>query len=195
MATNNKFYAWAIRHTESSRAPFWVALLFSLEIILFIPLDAILMFFCLQNRRRIALYVAIATLSSVLSALLGYLFGYFLWNLVGSYIVPYILSAKSFDHFAIQYQRYEEWAVLLGSLLPLPLKLLSLSAGIFRLSLPVFLSAVFAARAIRFSLVGIAVALWGDKIKAIVDKHFRYIALLIGAKIALGFGFFWTIAQ
>ena len=195
MATNNKFYTWAIRRTESTRAPLWVALLFSLELVLFIPLDAILMFFCLQNRRRIPLYVAIASLASAFSGLLGYLLGHFLWSLVGTYITSHFISAATFEHFASHYQQYENWAIFLGALLPFPLKIVSLSAGIFHLALLPFLTYVLFARTLRFSLVGICMYIWGDKVKALLDKHFRYFMLLLGAKIAIGFGFFWAIAQ
>lgn len=194
-STSGRLYQWAIRRTESSRAPLWVGLIFFLELILFIPLDAILMFFCLQNRRRIPLYVAIAAISSTLSGLCGYLLGHFLWDLIGSFIIPHLISASTFEHFAAHYQNYEIWAAFFGSLLPIPMKVLSLSAGIFHLGLAPFCFFVFLARSLRFSLVGGAMYLWGESVKAFVDKHFNGLFVIIGAKIALGFAFFYAIAQ
>lgn len=190
-----RIYQWAIQRTESRLAPLWVGLIFFLELILIIPLDAILMFFCLQSRKRIWLYVLIASVASTLSGLCGYLLGHFLWDLIGSYIVPHLISASVFDRFAIHYQQYEDWAIFFGSFLPLPMKLISLSAGIFHLGLASFLGFLFSARLVRFGLVGGAMYLWGEQVKTFVDRHFRSIFIILGAKIALGFAFFYSIAQ
>ncbi len=195
MSTNTgRIYNWAIRRTESKRSPLWVGLLFFLELILFIPLDAILLFFCLQNRSKIFYYVLIAAAASTLSALCGYLVGHLLWDLVGPYVLNHWISAASFDRFASHYQAFEDWAIFGGSLLPFPLKLLSLSAGLFHLKLGSFLGCVFLARSLRFFLVGITVYFWGEKVKSFVDRHFNRLLLLIGAKLAIGLALFWAIA-
>jgi membrane protein YqaA with SNARE-associated domain len=195
MASNSKIYAWALQRTESKRAPLWIGLLFFLELVLFIPLDAVLLFFCLQNRDRIFLYILITTFASTLSALCGYLLGHFLWDVLGSYIVPHMISTCAFDRFALHYQQHEGLAVFLGACLPFPLKVLSVSAGIFHLGLSQFLSCILAARALRFSLIGIALYFWGEKVKAFVDRHFHRLLLILGAKIALGFAFFWAFTS
>ena len=190
-----RLYNWALQRTESRLSPLWFGLLFFLELILFIPLDAILMFFCLQNQRRIFLYVMIASVASTISGLCGYFLGHFLWDLVGPYIVPHLISASVFKHFAAHYQNYEAWAVFAGAFLPIPLKILSLSAGIFHLGFVPFAGFVFLARFIRFSLVGGAMYFWGEKVKALVDRHFSGLLVILGAKIAIGFAFFYAIAQ
>jgi membrane protein YqaA with SNARE-associated domain len=194
-ANTGRLYNWALQRTESRKAPLWIGLIFFLELVLFIPLDAILMFFCLQNRRRIFLYVMIAAVSSTLSGLVGYLLGHFLWDLIGPYIVPHLITASTFEHFAHHYQNYENWAVFVGSFLPIPMKVLSLSAGSFELGLAPFLGFLFLARFLRFSLVGGAMYIWGETVKGFVDRHFKGLFVIIGAKIALGFAFFYAIAQ
>lgn len=195
MAANGRVYNWAIRRTESRRSPLWIGLLFFLELVLFIPLDVVLIFFCLQNRRNIGLYVVIATLASTLSGFCGYLLGHFLWDLVGPYIVPHLICPAAFDRFAHHYQAYENWAIFFSSLLPLPLKVISLSAGIFHLGLTAFLSYLFLARLLRFALIGGAMILWGEKVKIFVDRHFHRLLVVVGAKIAVGFGLLWAISH
>jgi membrane protein YqaA with SNARE-associated domain len=194
-SNTGRIYNWAIQRTESSRAPLWIGLLFFLELILFIPLDAILLFFCLQKRSRIPYYVLIAAIASTISGLCGYLLGHLLWDLIGPYVTDNLIAASSFDRFAGHYQDYENWAVFGGSLLPFPLKILSLSAGIFHLKLAPFLGFLFLGRALRFSLIGITMYFWGEKVKAFVDRHFNRLLLLIGAKVALGLTFFWALAN
>ncbi len=194
-ANTGKVYNWALQRTESRFAPLWIALLFTLEIILFIPLDAILMFFCLQNRKRMIPYIGIAALASTLSSLSGYLIGHLLWDFVGPYVVPYLLSPATFARFSFHFEAHQNLAVFAGSILPFPLKALSLTAGVFHLALPYFLAFVFLARALRFSLLGGAIHFWGaDKIKVFVQNNFHRLVLLIGAKVAIGFLLVWAIA-
>jgi membrane protein YqaA with SNARE-associated domain len=193
--TTARFYNWSLAKAGSEKAPLWIALLFFLELFLFIPLDAVLMFFCLQNRKNILLYILIGTIASTLSGLCGYLIGYFLWDLLGSYIVPHLISSSFFDKVSLQFHHYEHWAVYFGALLPLPLKVLSLGAGVFHLGVLPFLFYLFAGRFLRFALVGGAMAIWGEKVKLFVDKHFHRIMVLVGAKLALAFVFFWALAH
>jgi membrane protein YqaA with SNARE-associated domain len=190
-----KLYNWAIEKAGSKLAPLWIATLFSLELVLFIPLDAILMFFCLQNRQKTFYYVLIAAICSTLSGVIGYLLGHFLWDLIGSYIVPHLISSASFKTMALHFQNYENWAVFLGALFPFPLKALSLSAGVFHVDLFPFICCFFVARLLRFFLVGGAMVLWGEKVKLFLDKHFQRVLLLIGVKIAAAFLFFWILAS
>lgn len=190
-----KLYNWSLEKAASEKAPLWLTLLFALELILFIPLDAVLMFFCLQNRKKIFLYVAIATIASTLSGLLGYMLGHYLWDLIQPAIIPYLISQHSFDHFSTHFQVYEGVAVFFGSLLPFPLKILSLVAGALQLGVLPFLGCLFAARVIRFSLIGLSMAIWGEKVKIFVDKHFHRIFLLLGAKLALAGALFWILAR
>lgn len=190
-----RLYSWSIEKANSNKAPLWLALLFSLELILFIPLDAILMFFCMQNRRKILLYVLITALASTFSGFLGYMAGHYLWDLIKPAVIPYFMSQVSFDRFAAHFQAYEGLAVFFGSLLPFPLKIFSLVSGAFQLGFLPFLGCLFTARIIRFSLIGLSMAIWGEKVKIFIDKHFHRIFLLLGAKIALAGALFWLMAK
>jgi membrane protein YqaA with SNARE-associated domain len=190
-----KFYSWSIEKASSEKASFWLAFLFGLELFLFIPLDAVLMFFCLQKRSNIFLYVMIATLASTISGVVGYLFGHFLWDLIGNWVVPHLIATTTFNHLSSHLQLYENWAVFFGSLIPFPLKALSLASGVFQLGVIPFIVCLFTARLLRFSLIGATMALWGVKVKTFVDKHFHRLFMLLGAKIAIVFLFFWALAR
>ena len=192
---SSRLYQWALRKAGSPKSSLWIGLLFSLELFLFVPLDAVLMFFCLQNRSKILLYVAIATIASTLSATLGYLTGHFLWDLIGHVIVPHFISTAQFDRISTHFQTYEHWAVFFGAFFPFPLKALSLTAGVFHLGALPFALGFAAARLCRFLLVGGAMAIWGEKVKTFVEKHFHRILMLVGAKVAIALIFFWALAR
>lgn len=189
-----KLYNWAIEKASSPKSTLWLALLFSLELILLIPLDAVMMFFCLQKRSHILLYIFIATLASTLSGLIGYLIGHFLWDLIGNWVVPHLISTSTFTNLSNHLQDYESLAVLFGGFAPFPLKALSLAAGVFHLGALSFISYLAIARLARFAIIGATMAMWGKKVKVFVDKYFHHIFLLVGAKIAAGILFFWAIA-
>lgn len=193
--SSTKLYNWAIQKASSSKAPLWIALLFFLEIALFIPLDAVFMFFCLQKRKNIFLYVIIATLASAASGLVGYLFGHFLWDLVENWVVPHLISSASFLKMSAHIDLYESWAIFFGSLLPFPLKILSLASGVFQLGVFSFLTFFTLARLLRFGLIGGMMALYGEKVKTFVDRHFHRIFMVLGAKVAAAFLFFWVMAK
>lgn len=192
---STKLYNWALEKAASDKAPLWLAVLFGLELFLLIPLDAVMMFFCLQKRSNIFLYIMIAAIASTLSGLVGYLLGHFLWDLIGEWVVPHLLSNATFERISGHIQEYENGAVFLGSLLPFPLKALSLVAGVFHLGIVPFITCLTTARILRFAITGVAMAFWGEKVKAFVDRHFHSIFMVIGAKIAGAVLLFWMLAR
>jgi membrane protein YqaA with SNARE-associated domain len=194
-AQTTRLYQWALAKAASPRSTLWLGFLFALELFLFVPLDAVLMFFCLQNRQKILLYVLIAAGASVLSATAGYLLGNLLWELVGPLVVPHFLSQALFAKMSAHFALYENWAVFAAALLPLPLKAVSLAAGVFDLSFFPFFACVLVARLLRFSLIGAAMAFYGEPVKQFVDRHFHRIFLVIGAKTAAAFLFFWFLGH
>lgn len=190
-----KIYHWAMDKASCEKSSLWLALLFSLELILFIPLDAVLMFFCLQKRSSIFSYLLIATIFSTLSGVIGYLLGHFLWDLIGGWVVPHLIAESSFQKMSGHLQHYEHWAVFGGSLVPFPLKILSVTAGVFQIGLAPFIFCLVAGRLLRFTLIGASMALWGEKVKLFVDKHFHRLFLLVGAKMAGALLFFWVLSR
>ncbi len=192
---SKKFYNWAVQKADSPRSAFWIGLLFLGELFLFVPLDAILLFFCLHKRSKTMLYVGVALIASVISASIGYLIGYFLWDTVGPFITKYLIAEETMLRMSSHYQNYQNMVAFVGSLLPFPLKALTLSAGFCSLSFLPFVICVFLARMLRFLVVGGSTLIWGEQVKSFVERHFHKIFLLIGTKIALAFFFLWKIAH
>lgn len=193
MAISKTIYNWAAAKANSRFSHFWLGIVFILELVLFIPFDAVLVLFCLENPARRYVYASFAALASVITGLVGFLIGSLAWDLVGPWVLDRLVSQNFFDNLCLQYQNYQAWVVFLGSLLPMPLKAVTLSAGVCHLAITPFLLCIFLARLLRFFLVAKAVHLWGDKIKAFVSRHFGGILLVMGAKIAIAFAFLWAM--
>src|ERR1700733_4609110 len=81
-----RIYEWGAQKANSPFAPFWLGVIFLLEAVLFLPLDALLMLFCMENPERRFTYALVATGVSVLTAFLGYCVGFLLWDAVGGFI-------------------------------------------------------------------------------------------------------------
>ncbi|MDE3055291.1 MAG: VTT domain-containing protein [Verrucomicrobiota bacterium] len=183
--SNSRLYLWAQNKAISTKAPLWIGVLFFLELFLLIPLDPILLFFCLQRRPNIFLYTITAAVASVLSGAMGYLVGRFLWDLMGPFVLTHLLSPAQFEKLSYHLQTYEHLAVFVGMLLPFPLKALSLLSGVFQLGFLPFALFMLLARLLRFSLIGGVSAVWGERVQPFIERHFQHILLVIGAKVAV----------
>lgn len=195
MQVARRIYHWASQKAFSPLAPLWLALIFVLEMFLFLPMDALLMLFCMHNPKQRHVYVLVATLSSVIIGWIGYGVGYLLWDSVGDFVTRYLISGDFFARLVMHYNQHEELAVFLGSFLPIPFKAVTISAGFCKLSLGGFTAALFFARALRFYLLAEMMQRWGDRIREFIDRHFGRLLVAFGAKIALTFAFFWVLGH
>lgn len=188
-----KFYAWASLKAKKRFAPFWLGVIFLTELIFFIPMDAILLLFCLENPARRYYYAAMATLSSAITGATGYFLGHLAWDFLQPYVLDRWISSSFFNHICDHYMAVQNWAVFMGSFLPIPYKAITLSAGVCHLNFLPFLGAVIAARMLRFFLIAKATERWGLQIKAFIDKHFHKFVIGVALKIAFVLSFFWAL--
>ncbi len=193
MNISKKIYEWACCKVAGRYAALWLGAIFALELVLILPLDAVLVFFCLHNKSRRYLFAIIATLGSLLSGVAGYLLGRLLWDSIGTFVVGHLLSPDFFHRLIDHYAQNEALAVLIGSLLPVPLKAISLSAGFCQIPFVPFLFYILLARAVRFFLVAVSVQQWGEKIALFFDRHFSHLFMAMGAKVLLTLGFFFLL--
>ncbi len=79
-------------------------------------------------------------------------------------------------------------------LTPLPYKLTTITAGVARVNLPIFLIASLVARACRFFLVAWLLHKWGAPAKDFIDRYFNilcvvFVVLLLGGFVVLKLAF------
>ena len=195
MRPARKIYDWACQKANSPYAPLWLAFIFFLEMFLFLPMDALLMLFCMHNPQRRFTYAMVATLSSLAIGLIGYGIGYLLWDSIGDFVTQHLISKDFFDRLVLHYNQHEHIAVFLGSFLPIPFKAITISAGFCQLSIGGYLSALFFARALRFFLIAEMMQRWGAQIRGFVDRYFGPLVIAFGAKVAMTFAFFWVLGS
>jgi membrane protein YqaA with SNARE-associated domain len=189
-----RLYGWASLKTKERFAPAWLGIIFLSELVFFIPMDAILLLFCLENPGRRYYYAAMATLASLITGAVGYFLGHLMWDLLQPYVLDHWISTAFFNQVCAHYQAIQGWAVFLGALLPVPYKAITLSAGVCHLSLMSFLSAIVAGRMLRFFSIAKVTEKWGAPIKAFIDKHFHRFVFAVGLKIAFALSLLWALS-
>jgi len=178
-----KIYDWLGSKVHSKYAGSFLCLLFYLEAIALIPVDPILILYCLENRNRAFTYAAMATVSSILGGISAYFIGSFLWDIAGQQIldfkiIAYVLPQETFFYLRDLYHQYATWAILISGFTPIPYKAATLSAGFCKLPLFWFILFSFISRGARFFLEAGIIRLWGDKIKIFIDRYFNILTII-----------------
>lgn len=185
-----RFYDWMGMQIHKPYAIPFLGVLFFIEAIFFVPVDPLLILFCIERRNQ-ALYLAgIATCTSVLGGIAGYFLGFGIWESAGQKLVDLILSQATFNAAVAHFQEYQSWAVLIAGFTPIPYKAVTLAAGFCRLPLLPFIINSFIARGARFFLVAGIIYIWGERIKEYIDRYFNILVLLF---VIILVGALWLI--
>jgi len=135
--------------------PFVIA--FADSALLGMPVDFIVASYVYQDRKRMLLYVVMASLGSALGSVPLYVIGY----LGGEKVLRKRISEERFLKIHRSFERNEFWALMLPGMLPppMPFKVFVLGAAVFEMRFRDFLIAIFAGRFVRFFVLSILV-LW-----------------------------------
>ncbi len=179
-----------------------------------IPPDVLLIALVLGASSRWYKYAFWCTLASVAGGLAGYGIGALAWDTMGRWIVENVVhvslvevdgrldialpaylvsamgSALGGTYLFQVYDYWNAWIVFIFGLTPLPYKLTTITAGVARVNLPIFLLASLAARACRFFLVAWLLHKWGGAARDFIDKYFNilciaFVLLLIGGFLVI----------
>lgn len=178
-------YDWMGAKVESAYATTWLSFLFFIEAFFFIPVDPLLIIFCVQKSKKSLYYAAVATLSSVAGGFVGYMIGSVMWNSIGLKLVSWIISEQTFHSAVLKYKLYQNWAVLIAGFTPLPYKAITLSAGFCKLPIIPFLVFSLISRGARFFLVAGIIRIWGAQIKYFIDRYFNQLVILFTVLLIL----------
>jgi len=163
-----------MRLAGSRYAAGWLMLEAFCEGIFFpIPPDLMLMPMVLANRKRAWLYAGLCLIASICGGSVGYAVGYFA-EPVGRAILALTGNANGLDSFR---RMYAQFGLILIAL-PIPYKLIAIASGFARFSYPTFLIASTLIRGARFFLVAGLLRVYGEPIRAFIEKR---LALVISA--------------
>lgn len=129
--------------------------------------DLILIPMALSTPEKAIYYSLIATLASVLGGIIGYFIG----KRLGLPVLEKYASAKHVETIHNWLEKYGGWAIFFAALAPIPYKFVSISAGVFRVNMFVFLLASVFGRGKRFLLEGILIFYYGPKAVELIKNY------------------------
>ena len=172
--------------------PFVIA--FADSALLGMPVDAIVATYVYQDRKRLLLYVAMASLGSALGSIPLYIIGY----LGGEKVLRKRISEERFLKIHRSFEQHEFWALMFPGMLPppMPFKIFVLGAAVFEMRFRDFLAAIFLGRFVRFLVLSVLVLWFGPQIVGLFGALFRqhWLGLLIAVIAGLGLWLWWRRA-
>jgi membrane protein YqaA with SNARE-associated domain len=151
------------------------------------PVDFIVATYVHQDRKRMLLYVAMASLGSALGSIPLYVIGY----LGGEKVLRRRISDQRFQQIHRKFEQHEFWALMFPGMLPppMPFKIFVLGAAVFEMSFAHFLGAIFAGRFVRFLVLSVLVLYFGPGIVSlfglIFKRHWVLALSVIAAAISI----------
>lgn len=144
-----------------------------------IPPDPVLINLTLEKPKRWKRYASVTTITSVLGGVAGYLIGLLLFEGIGGQILETYGLAEEFQALGDVFSKNALLAIFGAALTPIPYKVFTIAAGVFRLNLLTFLIASIVGRGLRFFAVAGVISVLGERYKDRIEKYIDAISVII----------------
>jgi len=188
-----RLYDWTISLAASRHAMWALAIVAFIESSVFpIPPDVLMIPMIIARPRAAFRIAALATVSSVAGGLAGYWIGASLFESVGRPVLEFYGKDSYFDEFAVNYNAWGAWAVLIAGVTPFPYKVITILSGTTALNIWVFMLASVIARGLRFFIVAALLWKFGAPIRDFIEKRLGlmftlFVVILLGGFYAVRF--------
>ena len=185
-----RLYNWVLGWADTPYGtPALAALAFAESSFFPIPPDVLQIALSVGRPRRSFYFAAVSAAASVLGGIAGWYIGSGLWWSVNDFFFEYVpgFSQANFNHVQRLYAENAFWAILAAAFTPIPYKVFTIAAGVFNVSLQTLIVASVLGRSGRFFLVATAIFFFGARAKAVLERHFEWMTLLLFALVVAGF--------
>lgn len=190
-----KLYGWTLHWAGTRHAAFALFGVAFIESSFFpIPPDVLLIAMVASEPKKWLRYGALCTAGSVLGALFGYLIGWGLYETLGKWIVEVYKLQSVVELIGRKYAENAFLTVFTAAFTPIPYKAITITAGLFKISLAVLVWASIVGRAGRFFFVAGALRLCGERVKAVIEQYFDILSLIFVGLVITGIlclRYFW----
>ena len=188
-----RLYHWTLALAEKPKATYALAAVSFAESSFFpIPPDVLLAPMALAKPQKAWFYAAVCTVASVLGGIAGYAIGYLLYETVGLFLIKLYGYGDKVEALRVFYGEWGWAFILVKGLTPIPYKLVTIVSGLLEYNLFLFILLSAITRGARFFLLAAALNAWGDRIRALLDRHF---GLFLGLILVFVVGGFWAAAK
>lgn len=183
-----RLYDWTMAKAASKDSVGWLAAVSFAESSFFpLPPDLLLVPMVIANRRAWWMLAAICTLASVVGGLAGYAIGFFLYEAIGSWVIDVYHLTDKFETLRQTFVDYGAEILIIKGMTPIPYKLLTITAGVAKLNIWVFIGASIISRSMRFFLVAGLLYLFGEPIRAFIEKRLTLVTSVFAVLLIGGF--------
>ncbi len=181
-----KIIKWFKENADKAKALFWLDLVTFLESSIFpVPVDPFLIIFVLLKPQKWAKFALHLTIFSVLGAVFGYMIGIFLFDTFGEALVSFYSLEDEMKLIAHFFESTAFFTILTAAFTPIPYKVFTLSAGIFKVGIWTLVFASLIGRGARYFLVAFIFRFFGNKYSEQIFKYFNTISLILGILVLM----------
>jgi len=182
-----KLYDWVIHWAGTKYGVPVMAFVSFIESSIFpIPPDPLLMALGLSRPKKAILYAIICSVASVAGGLVGYLIGWAVWEIVSEFFLTYLFTVDTFDYVGIKYNENAFLAILGAAFTPIPYKVFTITAGVFKINLATFILASSIGRSARFLIEGSLIYFFGEKIRYFIEKYLNLLSIIFFILLLVG---------
>jgi membrane protein YqaA with SNARE-associated domain len=186
-----RVYDWVLHWADTPHGSWALFILAFAESSFFpVPPDVLLIALAVGRPNRALRFALICSVGSVLGGALGYLIGWQFMTTVGERIVAFYGLQPRVADIGRLYNQYNAWAVGIAGFTPIPYKVFTIAAGMFKINFGIFMLASLVARSARFFIVGGLIYYFGPHIRTFIDRYFNLLAvvftvLLVGSFVLI----------
>ncbi len=181
-------YDWVLSWAHSRFGTAALAAISFMESSFFpIPPDILQIALSIERPKRSFYYAFVSATASVAGAVLGWYIGLALWDVLGPYFVPNIISEENMKKVHVFFDEYGFLALFAAAFTPIPFKAFTITSGIVAMPLPGVIFASLIGRSLRFFIVAGLIYVFGPSVKGWIDKYFGLLTFLFLLLLVLGF--------
>ena len=188
MKLMRRLYNWVLHWSATPYAvPALFLIAFAESSFFPVPPDVLLIAMVMSVPVSAMWYAFVCSAGSVLGGMAGYAIGWGIWEIVAGFFIGHIFSQEVFDKVVKAYQGHAFITVLTAAFTPIPYKVITIAAGVTKISFLTLVIASLIGRSSRFFLVAGLLRYFGSAMKEKVEKYFDWFALAFFALLILGF--------
>lgn len=187
-----RLYDWTMHWADTPHAMAALfAIAFAESSVFPVPPDVLLIAIVAANAGRWLSAPALCTIGSVLGGMLGYLIGHAFMATIGQAIVDFYQAQPYWDRVVEMYTGvWGVWFLAAATFTPIPFKVATIAAGATGMAFWPFVVVCIIGRGARFFLVSGILRLFGQRVRATIERNFdlaalAFLVLLVGGFAAI----------
>lgn len=183
-----RMYDWVLSWSDTRYGvPILAAVAFVESSFFPVPPDPLLMALSLGKPKKAFWFAFVCSVASVLGGVAGYLIGMALWDMLDEFFLTYVFSQDAFNFVSVKYEENAVLAIFGAALTPIPFKVFTVTAGVFKINIFIFVIASAIGRSARFFMEAGLIHFYGKRIKSFIDNYFNILLFVFFFLVIIGF--------